>query len=106
MPEKFVEVAQTNEIRIGELKQVTVGDEEIMLTNIDGTYYAVSDSCTHAYVSLSESDLEGEEVECNLHGSRFNVKTGEALLPPAEEPLTVYQVKLEGSSILVGPPKS
>ncbi len=106
MPEDFVKVAQTDEIGVGQLKQVTVGDEEIMVANIDGTFYAASDICTHSYVSLSEGDLEGQEVECFLHGSRFNVITGEVLLPPADESLTVYQVRLEGSDILVGPPKT
>ena len=106
MLKDFVKVAQTDEIGVGELKQVTVGDEEIMLSNLGGTFHAVSDICTHSYVSLSEGDLEGEEVECYLHGSRFNVTTGEVHLPPAEESLTVYQVRIDGSDILVGPPKS
>lgn len=106
MPEDFVKVAQTDEIGVGEMKRVEIGDEEILLTNVQGTYHAVSDICTHSYVTLSDGDLEGEEVECYLHGSRFNVTTGEALLPPADEPLMVYQVRLEGNDILVGPPKT
>ncbi len=106
MPEDFVKVAQTDDIGVGETKSVKVGDEEILLANIDGTFYATSDICTHAYAALSEGDLTGDEVECFLHGSRFNVKTGEVSGPPADEKLTLYQVRLEGNDILVGPPKA
>lgn len=106
MPEDFVKVAQTDDIGVGETKPVKVGDEEILLANIDGTFYATSDICTHAYAALSEGDLTGDEVECFLHGSRFNVKTGEVSGPPADEKLTLYQVRLEGNDILVGPPKA
>ena len=106
MPEEFVKVGQTDDIGVGETKQVKVGDEEILVANVDGTFYATSDICTHADASLSEGDLMGDEVECYLHGSRFSVKTGEVSGPPADENLTLYQVRLEGNDILVGPPKT
>jgi len=105
MPEDFVKVAQITDIGAGETKPVKVGDEEILLANVDGTYYATSDICTHAYAALSEGDLIGDEVECFLHGSRFSVKTGEPSGPPAYETLTLFQVRVEGDDIFVGPPK-
>ncbi len=103
MPEDFVKVAQTEELSPGQMKLVELGDERILVANVDGDYFAVSEVCTHAFIPLSEGDLDGEEVECYLHGSAFSVKSGEPLTPPATEPLTVYQVRVEGSDIMVGP---
>ena len=103
MPDEFVKVAQTNELSPGAMKLIEIGDERILLTNLDGEYHAVSEVCTHAYYALSEGFLEGEEVECALHGSLFNVKSGEVVNPPADEPLTAYPVKIDGTDILIGP---
>jgi nitrite reductase/ring-hydroxylating ferredoxin subunit len=105
MPEDFVKVAQTDELAPGEMKAVQLGVEEILLVNVAGEFHAVSEVCTHAYVPLSGGFLEGEEVECPQHGSVFNTKTGEALGPPADQPLTVYSVRIEGTDILIGPPR-
>ncbi len=104
MPEDFVKVAQTDELSPGQMKLVELGDERILLANLEGQYHAVSEVCTHAFVPLSEGDLTGEEVECYLHGSVFSVKTGESLGPPADVPLTVYPVRVEGNDVLIGPP--
>ena len=103
MPDECGKVAQTDELSPGEMKLIEIGDERILLTNLDGQYHAVSEVCTHAYYALSEGFLEGEEVECALHGSLFNVKSGEVVNPPADEPLTVYPVKIDGTDILIGP---
>jgi nitrite reductase/ring-hydroxylating ferredoxin subunit len=102
----FVKVAELGEISPGEMKLVELGQDQILLANIDGKVFAIDDICSHAYASLSEGDLNGEEVECPLHGSAFNVITGEALTPPADESLRVFQVRVEGQDILLGPPKN
>ena len=103
MPENFVKVAQTSDLSPGQMKLVEIGDERILLSNLEGEYHAVAEVCSHAFAPLSEGDLSGEEVECPLHGSVFNAKTGEVLSPPADEGLTVYPVRVDGSDILVGP---
>ena len=103
MPEGFVKVAQTDELAPGNMKLVELGDERILLVNLNGEYHAVDDVCTHSFAPLSDGYLEGEEVECPLHGSVFNVKSGESLGPPADEALSVYPVRVEGSDILIGP---
>ena len=102
----FVKVAQLSEIKPGEMISVEVDSEQVLLANIDGSIHAVDDVCSHAYASLSEGDLNGEEVECPLHGGTFNVTTGEVLGPPADEPVRVYKVQIEGDDILVGPANS
>ena len=88
----------------GEMKYFEVGDEQVLLANVGGTIYACDNLCTHALAPLGEGNLDGELVECPLHGSVFNVATGEVIDPPAVQSLRVFQVRIEGQGILVGPP--
>ena len=101
----FVKVAEVGEISPGEMKVVEVGEEQILLVNVEGNIHACDDICSHAYASLSEGDLNGDEVECPLHGSAFNVVTGEALTPPAEDSIRIFEVRIDGQDVLVGPAK-
>jgi 3-phenylpropionate/trans-cinnamate dioxygenase ferredoxin subunit len=103
MPTDFVVVAQTSDLAPGQMKQVQVGDELILLVNLEGEFYAMDDICSHAYAPLTQGDLNGEEVECPLHGSAFNVKTGEVLSPPANQSIETFAVRVDGEDILVGP---
>lgn len=102
----FVKVAEVSEIPPGDMKAVRVGNEEILVVNVDGSFHACDDVCTHSYASLSEGDLDGAEVQCPLHGATFNVTTGEVLTPPAAEALRRFEVRIEGSDVLIGPVKS
>ena len=106
MPQEFVKVAATGEVAPGKKKLVRVGHEQILLVNMDGTYYAVDGLCPHALASLNIGQISGEEIVCPVHGSSFNVKTGEVMSPPAGEGLTVYPVRVEGDDLLVGPPEA
>lgn len=101
--EDFVKVATTADLPSGELKLVEVEDERIVLANVGGQYYALTDVCTHAECPLSDGELDGKVLECSCHGSQFDVTTGEVVGPPADEPLTRYTVRIEGDDILVGP---
>ncbi len=102
----FVKVAQIGDLSPGEMMVVEVGDGRILLANVDGNVHAIDDICSHAYASLSEGDLNGDEVECPLHGSAFSLITGEALTPPATDTVITYQVSIDDQDILVGPPKT
>ena len=102
----FVKIAEVSDIAVGEMMVVEVGGERVLLVNVGGNIYACDDICSHAFASLSEGDLNGEEVECPLHGSAFNVISGEAMTPPADENVKVYQLRIEGQDILLGPSKS
>ena len=64
-------------------------------------WYAVDDECSHAAIPLSEGDIEGCEIECWLHGSRFDLRTGKPSGPPATEPVPTYHVRVEGDDVLV-----
>jgi 3-phenylpropionate/trans-cinnamate dioxygenase ferredoxin subunit len=67
----------------------------------DGSVHAVDDTCSHANVSLSEGELDGCTIECWLHGSRFDILTGQPSGPPATTPINVYPVKIEGDEVFV-----
>ena len=101
----FEKVAETGNLSPGQMKSVTLGDEELLLANVDGTFCAIGNSCTHRGGALSDGDLDGEEVECPLHGATFNVVTGEVVGPPAQEGVKAYEVRISGNDVIVGPAK-
>ena len=101
----FVKVAQVSEIDSGDMISVDFSGDAVLVANVDGVIHACDDICSHAYASLSEGDLNGAEVECPLHGACFNIATGEALTPPADAPIKVYRVQIEGDDIYVAAPE-
>ena len=102
MPEHFIKAACIDEIQPGKMKRVDINGRRLLLANVDGHFYATDDTCTHEDASLSSGFLKGELVKCPLHGSRFNLRTGEVLEDPAEDNLKTYSVKIEGKDILIG----
>jgi nitrite reductase/ring-hydroxylating ferredoxin subunit len=101
---EYVRAAKAGAVAPGSVIRVEVAGRAIALYNVDGTYYATDDICTHAYASLAEGFVDGATVECPLHGAQFSIKTGEALSPPASEPLATYAVRVEGEDLLVAVP--
>ena len=94
-------VAKTTEIAEDEAKRVTVGDQQIAIFNLDGTFYATDDVCTYAYASLSEGYIEDGCVECPLHAGLFDIKTGKAKGVPVVEDIKTFPVRVEGEDIYV-----
>jgi nitrite reductase/ring-hydroxylating ferredoxin subunit len=101
LSEDFVKVADTKDIQLSHMKEVQVDGENICVVNIEGKYYAIGSICTHEGGPLADGTLEGYEVECPWHGSKFDVRTGEVTSPPASEPEPAYEVKVDGNSILI-----
>ncbi|MGH9920378.1 MAG: Rieske (2Fe-2S) protein [Nitrososphaerales archaeon] len=97
----FEKVADVSEIASGSMKAVKVGGVEVMLANVDGKFYALNNKCTHVGGPLSKGKLEGFDVTCPWHGSKFDVRTGEVVAPPARNPEPTYQVKVEGKSVMI-----
>ena len=75
--------------------------ESICVTRVGSEVFAISDTCSHSEASLSEGDIEGFKIECWLHGAEFDVRTGEALTPPAVAPVKSYPVTIDGDSVTV-----
>jgi glycine betaine catabolism B len=97
----FVKVAETKDIQPTKMKAVEIAGENICLINVEGKYYAIGNVCTHKGGPLAEGTLEGYEVECPWHGSKFDIRTGKVTRPPANEPESTYEVKVEGNDILI-----
>lgn len=83
------------------MKAVDVDGKSILFANIGGTVFATSNVCSHEEAYLSEGHLDGKSVACPLHDSQFDLATGEATLPPAEEPIPVYKVAVKGGQIYI-----
>ncbi len=97
----FVKVAKTEEIVPGQGKMIEVGGKKIALFNLQGSFHAIDDTCTHRGGPLSEGVLEGKQVTCPWHGATFDVTTGEVLGPPATQGVARYNVRVESSDIEV-----
>ena len=97
----FHKVAEVSELAPGTGKEVDVSGQQIALFNIDGTYYAIGNACTHRGGSLSEGKVEGTRVTCPLHGAEFEVTTGKNLTPPAPGEVPSYKVRVEGNQVQV-----
>jgi len=85
----------------GAAVRVEFGDEPVCVVNTEGEVFAIRDVCSHQDVPLSEGDVEGTTVECWLHGSRFDLRTGKPTGLPATVPVPVYDTKIEGGDVLV-----
>lgn len=96
---KWIQVATTDEIPKGQGKYFDVDGEPIAIFHVHDHFYATSDICTHEEASLSEGDMEGELIECALHGARFNVRTGEVKALPAVVNLKTYPVRVTNEVI-------
>jgi ferredoxin-NADP reductase/nitrite reductase/ring-hydroxylating ferredoxin subunit len=101
LSEDFVKVANAKDIQPSQMKEVEVNGENICVANVEGKFYAIGSICTHEGGPLADGTLEGYEVECPWHNSKFDVRTGEVISPPASEPEPAYEVKVDGDNILI-----
>ena len=97
----LVRACAVGDVAPGSALAVEVDGTEVAIVHAEGRFYAIADECSHAAVPLSEGDVEGCTVECYLHGSRFDLRTGEPLGLPATEPVPVYRCRVEGDDVLV-----
>lgn len=113
-PERAEPGAQVTPVTLGSssavpqpgLTKFEAGGYEIAVANVEGTFYAFSDICTHRRCSLSEGELDGTTLECICHGSRFDVTTGDVLRGPAERSVQVYAVRVQGDDLVVDVPSA
>jgi 3-phenylpropionate/trans-cinnamate dioxygenase ferredoxin subunit len=101
----FERVCALSEVPEGGALRVELADLDVAVVRFEGEVYAVQDVCSHAEVPLSEGDVETVDgaptIECWLHGSCFDLRTGEPTNLPATEPVDVYPVRVEGEDVLV-----
>jgi 3-phenylpropionate/trans-cinnamate dioxygenase ferredoxin subunit len=89
------------EVVAGKPFAVTVDGVDVALVRDGEEIYAIRDECSHAAIALSEGDVEGCEIECWLHGSTFDLRTGKPTCLPATKPVAIYPVSVEGDDVMV-----
>ncbi|MFZ3469487.1 bifunctional 3-phenylpropionate/cinnamic acid dioxygenase ferredoxin subunit [Streptomyces sp. 4.24] len=97
----YVKACALSELEEDTPKRVELDGTPVSLVSTAGEVFAINDICSHANVSLSEGEVEDCMIECWLHGSAFDLRTGKPSGLPATRPVPVYPVKIEGGSVLV-----
>jgi 3-phenylpropionate/trans-cinnamate dioxygenase ferredoxin subunit len=97
----FVRACATSDLEPGTAIAVSVDGVDVAVVRDGEDFYANYDECSPAAIALSEGDVEGDQIECWLHGSRFDLRSGKPTSLPATEPVAIYPVKVEGADVLV-----
>ena len=105
---EFVKVASVDDLAPGQMRTFRIDQEYVFVARIGDEYFALDGFCSHADGLLADGYLHPEwcEVECPIHESTFNLRTGELMGPPAEAPVVAYEVRIDGGDLLVGPKPS
>ncbi len=91
-----------DELEPGDIRQVEIeGRDAIAIYNLDVEYFATDDTCTHGAASLSEGEIDGEEVICPFHLGSFNIRSGEAVVEPYVKAVRTYPVRIEDGMLYV-----
>jgi 3-phenylpropionate/trans-cinnamate dioxygenase ferredoxin subunit len=85
----------------GKPVRIEKNGESICVARLGDQVFAIGDTCSHADASLAEGDITDFKIECWLHGAEFDLRTGEALTPPATAPVKSYLVTVDGDSVTV-----
>ena len=95
-------VGRTTDIISGQMKKISSDENEIVIININGDYFAIDDTCTHAGGSISEGKLDDSTIICDWHGAQFGCKNGKLLKFPAKiNDLKSYKIIIESDKIFV-----
>jgi 3-phenylpropionate/trans-cinnamate dioxygenase ferredoxin subunit len=98
---KWIDAGPTADLHDGEAISIPVGRRMIAVLRSGGEYFAIEDLCTHDGAELTGGDIEGTEIICPRHGARFCLRTGQALSPPAYEPVRVFETKISDGRLWV-----
>ena len=100
-PAEFVSIATVDDLKPGQRMVAELGRHWVAIFNVDGTYYAIDDVCTHDDGPLADGELKGCIIECPRHGATFDIRTGKVLTPPALVDVQSYEVQIVGENIQV-----
>ena len=98
---KWIDAGPTADLHDGEAISIPVGRRMIAVVRSGAEYFAIEDVCTHDGAELTGGDVEGAEIICPRHGARFCLRTGQALSPPAYEPIRVFETKISDGRLWV-----
>src|SRR5689334_5303443 len=98
---RFVRACSVSALRDESAIGVEIDDIPVCIAKSQGEVFAISDICSHADVNLSDGEVDKGTVECWLHGSRFDLRTGKPTGLPANRPVPTYPVKIDGDDVFV-----
>lgn len=97
-------LASVANIPVDDVIAIRIEGHDLAVYNVDGTFYVSDDRCNHGNAKLSEGFLDGDVIECPLHGGCFKVTNGEPCASPVTQPMKMYSVKVEGGEIILTDP--
>ncbi len=98
---RWIDAGLAQDLPNGQAKSLSVGHRMIAVVRNGEDYFAIEDICTHDGAPLTGGEIEGDEIICPRHGARFCMRTGEALTPPAYEPVRAFETKIENGHLWV-----
>jgi NADPH-dependent 2,4-dienoyl-CoA reductase/sulfur reductase-like enzyme/nitrite reductase/ring-hydroxylating ferredoxin subunit len=98
---KEVTIAKTDILKDGEMKQISVGENNFLLARIKGQYHVVNSNCPHYGAPLAEGTLNGDRLMCPWHHACFNITNGNLIKPPSFDALVHYEIRTEGDNIIM-----
>ena len=98
---KWIDAGPTADLHDGEAISIPVGRRMVAVVRSGAEYFAIEDVCTHDGAELTGGDVAGAEIICPRHGARFCLRTGQALSPPAYEPVRVFETKISDGRLWV-----
>jgi ethylbenzene dioxygenase ferredoxin subunit len=102
MSEQPIYLFKKGELPAGQVRKQVVGACELAVYNVDGTFYATQDGCTHATASLAEGEIvDGDLIACPVHDGTFHIPSGQPMGWPCEVALRTYKVTAQGDDVLV-----
>ncbi len=96
---EWVSLIETEALGPGDREVFDVGEHYVAVFNVDGTYYAVEDICTHDGGPLADGTLDGYAIECPRHGARFDIRDGRVLAPPAVRPVRHFDTRVQDGQV-------
>ncbi|MDP9083525.1 MAG: non-heme iron oxygenase ferredoxin subunit [Pseudomonadota bacterium] len=98
---QWIDAGPSEDLADGRSISIAVGRKMVAVVRSGGGYFAIEDICSHDGAQLTGGAIQGTEIVCPRHGARFCLRTGEALSPPAYEPVRVFATKIEGGHLWV-----
>ena len=98
---KWIDAGPAAALADGQTLSIAVGRTMVAVARSGDAYYAIEDLCTHDGAELTGGAIEGAEIVCPRHGARFCLRTGQALTPPAYEPVRVFETKIDSGHVWV-----
>jgi nitrite reductase/ring-hydroxylating ferredoxin subunit len=92
---------ELEDLQPGQTRVVEIDSMQVLICNVDGEWFGVENRCTHAHVALTEAKLIGCELECPVHGARFDVRTGDVLSRPARKALRTFPLTRVAGGVLI-----